>query len=176
MEQWKGAMARFKDLAGTRFGRLVVLRRVANHGDRVQYECICDCGTICVTRANSLTIGDTKSCGCIVKEVFHRTKHGMARANNRHPLFSLWSHMRDRSNPLNAEKYPRYAGRGIFMCDRWRNDFAMFVADIGERPSPQHSVDRINNDKGYEPGNCRWATPKEQANNRAKRQVKRAAT
>jgi hypothetical protein len=94
--------------------------------------------------------------------------HGHARSTGRHPLYKTWEGMNRRCTSLNDTAYQRYGDRGIRVCDRWR-DFAAFIADMGEKPSRTHSLDRINNDGNYEPGNVRWATPKEQAQNRRQR-------
>lgn len=83
-----------------------------------------------------------------------------------HPLYCTWTHMISRCEDRGTESYPRYGGRGIGVCKRWRESFAAFAADMGMRPSPKHSIDRINPNGNYEPGNCRWATPKEQARNK----------
>jgi len=94
----------------------------------------------------------------------HRKKpenHGMSHS----PEYKTWSHMIDRCHNPKCKLYPRYGGRGISVCDRWHNSFLTFLADIGHRPTPKHSIDRIDNDGNYEPGNCRWATYKEQNQN-----------
>jgi hypothetical protein len=99
-----------------------------------------------------------------------RRTHGMSST----PEYFAWAAMLSRChNPANP-RYDDYGGRGITVCDRWRADFAAFLADVGRRPSPAHSLDRIDNDRGYEPGNCRWATAYVQARNRGRRALGRS--
>jgi hypothetical protein len=157
---------------GQRFGRLTTVEETTGRTKGACYwRCRCDCGNDTVTRASFLTWGMTASCGCIRKETTaaRRFKHGHARAGMETPEFKIWMKARERClNPKDAA-YLSYGGRGIQMCEEWRLDFAAFLRDVGPRPSPKHSIDRINNDGHYEPGNVRWATQTEQ--NRNTRQV-----
>lgn len=131
--------------------------------------CHCDCGTERIVAASALKNGHSQSCGCLNKEVVTalKLKHGDVLHNKSSPEHRAWVAMRHRCNNANNVDFHRYGGRGIGVCERW-NDYINFLADMGRRPSSIHSIDRWpNNDGNYEPSNCRWATPKEQASNRS---------
>ncbi len=96
----------------------------------------------------------------------HNVTHGFARRSREHPLYRTWAAMWQRCTNLKNTDFEHYGGRGITVCDQWR-DFAAFLADMGPKPSPTHSLDRIKNDGNYEPGNCRWATAKQQRANQS---------
>jgi hypothetical protein len=128
----------------------------------VRWKCLCDCGADTVVSASRLKNGDTKSCGC------GKITRGLFRAgvgNTNKPEVGNWKSMMSRCLDATADNYDQYGGSGITVCERWK-DFSLFLADMGEKPSPHHSIDRIDGTKGYEPGNCRWATKKQQMDNR----------
>lgn len=149
------------DLSGRVFGRLTAITPVdARREGKVVWRCRCSCGTVVEVISTRLTSGINKSCGCLRKEGNQRTHGG------RHtPEYSVWRGMRSRCNNPRASHFADYGGRGISVCARW-NSFETFLADMGARPSPAHSIDRINNSLGYSPENCRWATIKQQQRNR----------
>jgi hypothetical protein len=150
---------RLEDLSGRRFGQLTAKTYLGNR----RWLCVCDCGRETAVTNYALKDGTTKSCGCR----HYAGTHGMAR----HPLYRLWNNMVDRCYDPKCHAYPNYGGRGIRVCERWRNSPAAFIADVSPRPSPKHTIDRVNNDGDYEPGNWRWATPTQQHRNTRKNRV-----
>ena len=148
----------YGNLAGLTFNRLTVLYAI--HIDKKKYwRCRCECGKETAVRAGRLVTGEIKSCGCLQIEM--STRHGLRHT----PEYEIWLQIRMWcKNPKNPG-YANYGGRGITICKRW-DDFANFIADMGKRPSAKHSIDRVNNDKGYSTFNCKWATSLEQGSNK----------
>lgn len=166
---------RAEDLTDRAFGRLRVLARGkdiprGNGKPIAAWVCACDCGKTLNVRAQALKSGHTQSCGCLRVDVSgaRSTKHGMKEA----PEYIVWKGMRQRCNDPNADNFPYYGARGIKVCDRWE-DFALFILDMGERPTDTNgrnlTIDRINNEGDYQPGNCRWATTSQQNKNKRPR-------
>jgi hypothetical protein len=157
-----------KKLKNKIFGRLAPLSvRYDKIKTKSYWTCLCTCGTIKEVEEWSLVNGKIVSCGCFLRE--KRTKHGYRIGGAEPPEYKAWANMKDRCKNSNHRNYKDYGGRGIKVCQRWDNSFENFLADMGKRPSPKHSVDRYPNPDGdYKPSNCRWATIKEQNRNKGK--------
>jgi len=143
-------------MIGQRFGRLVVVSEVYKEGRGAVWRCQCDCGGKADVIGRDLRAGNKRSCGC--------AWHGYGReGGKRSPTYSCWAHMLQRCNNHKDSEFHNYGARGITVCQRWC-DFRNFLADMGEKPKGR-SIERINNAKGYRPGNCVWATPAQQQRN-----------
>ena len=161
-------------LIGKRFQRLTVIQelpaRIHPCGTiNRKFLCLCDCGNKTEAFVNNLTRGHTGSCGCLQRERASQasTTHGHCQGPSDSVMYRTWQHIWSRCTNPNTPDWKDYGGRGITVCERW-NEFENFLSDMGERP-PGKSIDRINNDGNYEPRNCRWATPVEQARNKRPR-------
>jgi hypothetical protein len=169
------------DLSGQQFGRWRVLalhpKRMrygkANHAVAALWMCRCSCGTERLVLGTNLRTGMSQSCGCLSRETTRKrsTKHGHARHGKVTRAYACWSRIKQRCYNPNHKDYPDYGGRGIGFAEHWRHSFTTWYADTGD-PPPGCSIDRIDVNGNYEPGNVRWATPSVQAANRRPRKRK----
>lgn len=157
---------RASKLYGEKFGMLTAIRPVfKDTNNAFVWECVCDCGNTKNVRASKLMAGIYESCGCatIHSGRFKKT-HGLSKAGG---VYTAWASMKDRCYNKNHVFYNYYGAIGVEVCERWRTSFENFYADMGDKPSKEHSLDRHPNKKGnYEPGNCRWATDLQQMRER----------
>lgn len=155
-------MTRLVDLTGQKFGRLTVVSREPTKNGKTRWKSLCECGNTSVADYGALAYGTTTSCGCYIKE--RRGQSSITHGATGTETHNIWRGMLSRCNSPNTAKYGSYVGRGISVCEEWK-DFAVFLADMGEKPEGM-TLDRIDNDGNYCKLNCRWTTPRIQAINR----------
>lgn len=157
-------MSRAVDLTGMRFGRLSVIGKTRTKSGRVAWVCKCDCGNETAPMTSELLRGRTQSCGCLRNEIAGNTfrKHGQHGTR----LYRIWSNMIQRCSNPKHDSYSLYGAKGVIVCDEWKNFAAFSKWAMENGYTDSLSIDRIKNDKGYSPENCRWATPQEQTDNR----------
>jgi hypothetical protein len=153
-----------EDLTGKKFGRWTVLEKTKKENDsRAYYKCKCDCGTIRNVMVYNLKSGTSLSCGCLKKE--NNRKNNTTHGESKTKLYKVWAEMKKRCLKKSCSDYENYGGRGITICDEWIDYVNFRNWSLLNGYKDNLSIDRINNDKGYNPNNCRWATRKEQMNN-----------
>ena len=162
----KGVGRAVRDRLGERYGHLVAVKHVGvNNAHQAMWECKCDCGATVIKSVVSLNNG-AKQCNRKCPQGVH-VKHGATTSTNKSKEYKAWQDMKSRCHNPNSCNYKNYGGRGITVCQEWRDSFEAFLSHIGYAPEGNRmSIDRINNDGNYEPGNVRWATPYQQVMNR----------
>jgi hypothetical protein len=151
------------NLVGNKYSRLTVIAYKETKKGKAYWNCICDCGNNTCISTSDLVTGNTMSCGCLNKEITSKlmTTHGLSKTSE----YFIWLSMKDRClNPKN-KNYFNYGGRGIIISEKWINSFETFLKDMGNKPK-KHSLERVNNNEGYNKDNCKWVTMLKQANNK----------
>lgn len=149
------------DLTGSRFGRLTATARAPNTSrGQARWLCSCDCGSEKIVRAGHLKSGGVTSCGCYRRE-FVRSHGHAANGEGRTSEYNSWCAMKGRCYNENHRAFQWYGGKGVTVCDRWRGSFENFLNDMGPKPAPGFTIDRVDSDGDYEPGNCRWLSMSE---------------
>lgn len=161
--------ARLVDVSGQRFGFLVVTGRARGTSGAFGWTVRCDCGRDAWASGSALRKGAKRSCGCQHRRLQSEAKRSHGRSGT--PIYRVYYAMVQRCTDAKARSYPRYGGRGIRVCERWLESFDAFLADVGDRPSPLHEIERIDNDGHYEPGNVTWATRTQQQRNTSRNRV-----
>jgi hypothetical protein len=160
------------DLSGEKYGRLKVIERAkpipSPSRPHTAWLCACECGKKVVIKTNSLRTGNARSCGCLRVDV-QKSKSGPKVKHQTE--YNTWCRIKARCLNKKSKDYPNYGGRGITMCDDWVKSFYRFFDDMGPRPSKSYSIDRIDNNKGYCPENCRWATTSQQSRNKRNNRI-----
>lgn len=153
------------DVAGLSINDLLVIKKIGSNKGKVIWECKCRCGIFFNAVGTSIRLGKVKSCKSCAKNqrIKNATKHGMVGSSE----YITYNAMKSRCYNANDKRYKRYGARGIVVCDRWLNSFQNFIDDMGIKPTSKHSIERIDIDKNYEPSNCIWASPEQQANNKS---------
>jgi hypothetical protein len=156
-----------KIIPGEKYNRLTIIQEVETKNYRRRVECRCDCGNQSIILMSNLTMNRTKSCGCLnMENKKNNVKHSHTINGLITSEYTAWVNMRNRCYNSKNNRFQHYGGRGITVCDRWLKSFKNFINDMGLKPTPLHSIDRIDVNGNYEPSNCKWSTPQEQANNK----------
>lgn len=163
-------MPKLINLLGNRYTRWTVIGPYFHKKNATYWRCRCDCGTISDIETKNLRKGTSKSCGCLKVETAgtHRVTHG---ESDKTKEYRTWVGIKDRCSTNRPKHFKTYKSRGITVCDRWLESYENFLQDMGRAPSPKHSIERKDNDKGYSPDNCIWGTPKQQANNTSRSKI-----
>jgi hypothetical protein len=164
----KNSMPKLRNLAGMYFGRLFVFSHDESSKKGVRWWCICECGNKKSIASIGLLSGKIRSCGCLRRENTRKMKltHGHSVNKKQSPEYRSYLKARSRCHDPKDKQYKDYGARGIFMCDEWRNSFENFIVDMGPKPNPRLTLERIDNEGPYVGWNCKWDTQKHQANNR----------